>query len=174
MNKSYLTKPSIFQGLNIGKLPLTHRGSLYLMPEARAVGIRGQERFQCFVNNWGRSDDSIKFIFGKIDKGKIKGGIHLDYCAVADENFISVTEKYINPSKKWKTFERRLVKSRCPNAVSGFRDKFHTVECVSLISDSSKISVEKVVDKVAAVLYASKGNDYGLNTVYFVKTDSSL
>jgi hypothetical protein len=36
-------------------------------------------------------------------------------------------------------------------------------------SDSSKISVEKVVDKAAAVLYASKGIDYGFNTVYYIK-----
>jgi len=169
MRQSLITKPSIFQGLNISKLPLTHRGSLYLIPETRAVGIRGQERFQCFVNHWGGSDESIKFIFGKIDKGVIKGGIHLDYCAVADENFISVTEKYINPSKKWKTIEKRRVKSVCPIAVSGFRDNFYDVECTIMKSNTIQISSEKIIDKVAAILYVSKYTDYGINNVYYIK-----
>lgn len=174
MRKSLISKPSIFQGLNISKLPISHRGSCYLIPEIRAFGKSGQDRFQNLVNEWGSSHDSINLIFGKIDKGRVKGGIHLDYVAVADDKFISLTERFVKPNKKQTKIEKRRVKRECPNAISGFRDTIHFVECTDMKGDSTKISAEKVIDNVAAVLYVSKGIDYGYNTVYYIKPNYDL
>jgi len=162
-------KPSKFQGLNIGKLPLTHTGSVYLMPARSVIGIKGQLRFQNFVNDWGFSDKSLKFLFGTIERGISKGINHLQWVAIADDNFTFGIEKFIKPRIVRKSLERRIVKILNPKSVSGFSDTIHFVECFSFISKNVQISSEKIIDRTASSDYVSKNNDYGTNTVIYIQ-----
>ncbi len=155
--------------MNISKLPLTHTGSVYLMPECSVTGIRGQLKFQDFINEWGNSSQYINFILGTIERGTNKGINHLQWVASTEDDLIEVTKKYLRPKSVITTSEKRRVKIANPNAVSGYSDTFQIVECTTLRNHNKQVSIENIMDKTAAALYVNKIANWGDNKVMFLR-----
>lgn len=164
-----IMETSIFQGNNIGKLPLTHCGSLYLFPEYRNVGLKGIERFEKFVNAWGDSTESINFIGGTIEKGKEKGINHLQWVASCTENLVLASKEFLKPVAIKQSVETRRAKIQSPNSISGYLDTFNQVLCTKLTARNIMLSIEEIVDCNASAYYSFKFSDYGLHSIYFIK-----
>jgi hypothetical protein len=157
-------KTNLFQGYNVSKLPLTHTGSIYLMPESNS--ILGLEKF---VVNWCRSIGVVDFLAGTLEKGKFKGLSHLQWVAVADESLPQATKEFMGANSFEYYYDEKLVKSASEKTVSGFQDKYHMVKGVKIKGQNTVISIEPIVDKISASKYAFKSASWGVNTVYYPK-----
>ena len=161
---------NIFLGNNVGQLPLTHCGSIYLMPEQSTFGLLGQKRFEKFVYDWCSSIGSVDLFAGAIERGRIKGVNHIQWVAAADDSLQLHTKNYLGARELVYYTDKKLVKSADEYAISGFTDKFHQVQGVKIKGSRAVVSIEKIVDKISASDYAFKFAKWGLNTIYYIKT----
>lgn len=160
---------SIFQGKNIGKLPLTHCGSLYLFPEYSNIGLRGLRRFEDFVNAWGSYDPSISIIAGTIEKGREKAINHLQWVAACSKDLEKISEEFLMPVRVFNETVKRKVKMKQPDDVNGFADVYREVKTTKLTSGKTMLSIERILDVKAGSFYSFKHVDFGINSIYYIK-----
>jgi len=160
---------SIFQGKNIGKLPLTHCGSLYLFPEYSNIGLKGLRRFEDFVNAWGSYDPSISIIAGTIEKGREKAINHLQWVAACSKDLEKISEEFLMPVRIFNETVTRKVKMKHPNDVNGFADVYKEVKTTKLTSGKTMLSIERILDVKAGSFYSFKYVDFGVNSIYYIK-----
>jgi hypothetical protein len=162
-------KPSIFKGLNISKLPLTHCGSIYLFKEVH-LGNTNHQAYQNLIDEIGNTISSLKMMIGSIEKGRNLLYKHLQYCCIAEDIFVEEICSKLVPIKTIPYKNDVLAKIKNPNTISGYQDTIVPVNGITLRYSKFQFSVAPIVNSSCSAQYIFKQNNYGVNDIYYQKS----